>query len=228
MKSLAIIPARSGSKGLKDKNIKSMCGKPLVAHSIQAAFNSGVFETVMVSTDSEQYASIAKEYGAEVPFLRSSENSGDGAGSWDVVKEVLEKYYAFGKEYSDICLLQPTSPLRSSEDIKNAYDLFEKKNAKIVISVCEVEHPIEWCNTLDESLSMDGFIKREEDKRRQTHNKKYRLNGAIYIVKTDELYKDDFIYREGSYAYIMNTERSIDIDTELDFRITEMLMKERV
>ncbi|MBP3295738.1 MAG: acylneuraminate cytidylyltransferase family protein, partial [Lachnospiraceae bacterium] len=135
MSRIAIIPARSGSKGLKDKNIKMMCGKPLLAYSIQAAKDSGCFDTIMVSTDSEQYAEIARSNGAEVPFLRSAETSGDKAGSWDVVKEVLKKYESFGKEFQNVCLLQPTSPLRTSEDIKKAYQLYENKQAGIVISV---------------------------------------------------------------------------------------------
>lgn len=227
MSRIAIIPARSGSKGLKDKNIKMMCGKPLLAYSIQAAKDSGCFDTIMVSTDSEQYAEIARSNGAEVPFLRSAETSGDKAGSWDVVKEVLKKYESFGKEFQNVCLLQPTSPLRTSEDIKKAYQLYENKQAGIVISVCEVEHPVEWCNTLDETLSLDKFIDRQKDVQRQEQRKSYRLNGAIYIVDTMELYKDTFLYREGSYAYIMDLVRSYDIDTELDFKIAEMLMKER-
>ncbi len=227
MSRIAIIPARSGSKGLKDKNIKMMCGKPLMAYSIQAALDSECFDTVMVSTDSEQYKKIAIEYGAEVPFLRSTQTSGDGAGSWDVVKEVLERYKSKGKEFQNVCLLQPTSPLRTAEDIKKAYQLYKDKKAGIVISVCEVEHPTEWCNKLDETLSLDGFIDREMDRQRQSHMKSYRINGALYIVDTQELYRDTFLYRENSYAYIMEQNRSYDIDTELDFKIAEMLMKER-
>ena len=227
MSRIAIIPARSGSKGLKDKNIKMMCGKPLMAYSIQAALDSECFDTVMVSTDSEQYKKIAIEYGADVPFLRSAQTSGDGAGSWDVVKEVLERYKSKGKEFQNVCLLQPTSPLRTAEDIKKAYQLYKDKKAGIVISVCEVEHPTEWCNKLDETLSLDGFIDREMDRQRQSYMKSYRINGALYIVDTQELYRDTFLYREKSYAYIMEQNRSYDIDTELDFKIAEMLMKER-
>lgn len=225
MSRIAVIPARSGSKGLIDKNIKMMCGKPLMTYSIQAAIDSKCFDTVMVSTDSEHYAEIAREFGAEVPFLRYSETAGDTAGSWDVVKEVLNRYKSIGKAFQNVCLLQPTSPLRTADDICKAYQLYREKNASIVISVCELEHPMEWCNTLDESLSLDGFIIRERDQQRQAQKKSYRLNGAIYIVDTQELYKDSFLYREGSYAYIMDAERSYDIDTELDFHIAELLMQ---
>ena len=114
---IAIITARSGSKGLRDKNIKMLCGKPLMAYSIEAAINSKMFKTIMVSTDSEEYACIAKEYGAEVPFLRTPENSTDKAGSWETVAEVVRRYYDEGVRFETVCLLQPTSPLRLPEDI---------------------------------------------------------------------------------------------------------------
>ena len=120
MKNLAIIPARSGSKGLKDKNIKMLSGKPLMAYTIEAAIESKMFCKVMVSTDSGNYAEIAREYGAEVPFLRSNELSGDKAGSWEVVLEVLQQYQTVGEIFDTVCLLQPTSPLRDSADIIQA------------------------------------------------------------------------------------------------------------
>lgn len=224
MKNIAIVPARSGSKGLKDKNIKELCGKPLMAYSIEAAYRSGQFDEVMVSTDSVKYADIARKYGAEVPFLRSTVTAGDTASSWDMVEEVLQGYERIGQKFDTFCLLQPTSPLRASEDIKAAYALYHAKNASAVISLCELEHPLSWCGMLGENGSLDGFIKREQGKRRQTQEKYYRLNGAIYIVSTSEFRKDTFLYRENSYAYIMSREQSVDIDTELDFRFAEFLM----
>ena len=120
MKNIAIITARSGSKGLPHKNIKLLNGKPLMAWSIEAALKSGMFDTVIVSTDSEEYARIAREYGAEVPFLRSEATSGDNANSWDTVAEVLDNYRKLGREFDTFMLLQPTSPLRSAEDIQRA------------------------------------------------------------------------------------------------------------
>ena len=163
-KIIAIIPARSGSKGLKDKNIKDLNGKPLIAYTIEAARNSKIFDEIIVSTDSEKYAQISKEFGAKVPFLRSSQNSSDKAGSWDVVNEVLSKLY---EKYDVVVLLQPTSPLRTGIHIKEAIDLFFEKAADTVCSVCETPHPIFWCNTLDENLSMKDFIKNEYKKPRQ-------------------------------------------------------------
>ena len=224
MNTIAIIPARSGSKGLKDKNIKPLNGKPLLAYTIQAALDSGIFDEVMVSTDSEKYAAIAKEYGANVPFLRSVNMAGDTASSWDTVKEVLYNYLEVGAQFDSICLLQPTSPLRTSKDIKDAYQLFEKAKTA-VISVCEVEHSPLWCNVLPKDASLKGFIERRNNMRRQSTKKYYRINGAIYFVRTAELYKDSFLFREGSFAYIMPQCRSVDIDTEYDFEIAEFTLK---
>ena len=119
---LAIIPARSGSKGLPDKNIMNFNGKPLMAYTINAARASGIFDTVHVSTDSVKYSRIAEEFGADQPFLREPKNASDGASSWDVVREVLLKYEQKEKHYQTVFLLQPTSPLRSAEDIQKAWE----------------------------------------------------------------------------------------------------------
>ena len=227
MRNIAIIPARSGSKGLVDKNIKDLCGKPLIAYSIEAARDSGCFETIMVSTDSERYAEIARKYGAEVPFLRSKEMSSDSASSWDTVEEVLDRYSELGKIYDSFCLLQPTSPLRTSEDIKNAYKKYREDASFAVVSVCEAEHSPLWCGKLQENNEFVGFINQDAMKRRQEAGKYYRLNGAIYIVNIDRFKCDRFFYQAGSFAYIMPQERSVDIDLDIDFKFAELLMKER-
>lgn len=225
MKNIAVIPARSGSKGLPDKNIKEMRGKPLLAYSIEAAKEAGIFAEIMVSTDSERYADIAKEYGASVPFLRSKKLSGDQASSWDVVREILENYHTIGEDFETICLLQPTSPLRTGKDIQKAYSLFGEKHADSVISVCEMEHSPLWSNVIPEDLSMDNFIPRQvKDKPRQMLEQYYRINGAIYIAKCHQVMRKQDIYRN-SYAYIMPVERSVDIDTELDFIMAESIIK---
>lgn len=224
MKNLAIIPARSGSKGLVDKNIKMLGDKPLMAYSVEAARESGMFDEIMVSTDSEEYARIAKESGASVPFLRSAKMSGDKAGSWDTVREVLENYKKLGKEFDTVCLLQPTSPLRTKKDIIGAYDLFEKKAAVAVVSVCEMEHSPLWSNTLPKDGSLENFIRNKSGSRRQDIETYYRLNGAVYIVYVSELLKSTDLFREGSYAYVMPIERSVDIDTERDFEYAQFLL----
>ena len=223
MKNLAIIPARSGSKGLPDKNIKKLCGKPLIVYSIEAAIESGCFDTVMVSTDSEKYALLAEKHGAEVPFMRSDRTSSDSATSDEMILEVLDNYGKLGKNFDTFCLLQPTSPLRTSEDIKLAYREFEKKNAFSLISMTEVEHPMAWCGIVDKDNGLNGFIKKSNNTRRQAQEVYYRPNGAIYIVRIPEYRNNQFLYREGSYAYKMPLERSIDIDTEFDFMFAEFV-----
>lgn len=224
-KILAIIPARSGSKGLKDKNIKDLNGKPLIAHTIEVAKKSNLFSEIIVSTDSERYAEISREYGAIVPFLRSEELSSDAVSSTDVILDVLKKMEDLGKKYDSFILLQPTSPLRTIKDLQGAYKLYQEKGANAVISVCEMEHSPLWSNTLPENLSLDNFLKKENDDNRQRLPIYYRLNGAIYIsnVKYFTKYKD--FYCKDSYAYIMSKENSIDIDDELDFNIAKYLIK---
>lgn len=225
MKNIAIITARSGSKGLPNKNILPLDGKPLIAHTIIAAKESGMFDTVMVSTDSEEYAAIAREWGAEVPFLRSEENSSDKAGSWDVVREVLDEYRKRGEEFDTFTLLQPTSPLRSAEDIKNAYKLMEEKGAHSVVSMSEALVSPMLCFPIKEDLCMGGLANPNNNKRRQDHPTYYNLNGALYIVRTDSLPDDNFIYTDTCYVYIMPEERSVDIDTALDFMLVETVIK---
>ena len=221
MKNLAIIPARSGSKGLKDKNIKDLNGKPLIAYTIETALESKCCSTVMVSTDSSIYAEIAKAYGAEVPFLRSEKTASDTASSWDTVQEVLEGYSEIGKNFDTFCLLQPTSPLRTAQDIQNAYEIYYEKASLAVVSVCEAEHSPLWCGKLPDDNEFVDFISPESLKRRQDSGKFYRLNGAIYIVNIKEFSTEINLYQKGSYAYIMSQKRSIDIDTEIDFRLAE-------
>ena len=225
MKRIAIIPARSGSKGLKDKNIKLLGEKPLLAYTIEAAQKSGLFDCVHVSTDSEAYAGIAVQYGADVPFLRTEELAGDLSGSWDVVRWVLNQYQMRGQEFELVTLLQPTSPMRDAEDIRNAYGIFEEKQADAVVGVCEMDHSPLWSNTLPEDASMNGFLDRVANIGRQSLPSYYRINGAIYMLKTAMLAQENAgLYREGTYAYIMPKERSIDIDDAFDFKIAEALL----
>lgn len=224
MKNIAVIPARSGSKGLRDKNIKLMNGKPLLAYSIEAALQSGIFDCVHVSTDSDSYAEIARMYGADIPFLRSNEMASDSAGSWDVVLEVIQKYKDLGQTYDMVTLLQPTSPLRDKEEIISAYMEYKEKKAQAIVSVCEMEHSPLWSNVLPNDLSMEGFVKHQANRQRQKLDKYYRINGAIYMVSVPFLEEGINIYRQGCYAYVMDNRKSIDIDTQLDFDIAEYLV----
>mgnify|MGYP000926537325 CR=1 FL=1 len=224
MKNIAIIPARSGSKGLEDKNIRIFNGKPLLAYSVEVAIMSGLFNEVFVSTDSEKYAEIGREYGAHVPFLRSPELSSDTASSWDAVKEALNCYEKIGATFHTIALLQPTSPLRTAQDITNAFALMQEKQANAVVSVCEVDHSPLWCNILPENGSMDRFLSKDlVTKGRQNLDTYYRINGAIYLVNVPYLLSSQTIYDHGCFAYKMDKRRSIDIDDLVDFQIAEYL-----
>ena len=225
MNNLAIIPARSGSKGVPDKNIRDLCGKPLIAYSVEAAILSGQFSEVMVSTDSEKYADISRLFGANVPFLRSPQTASDTASSWDMVDEVLSEYNKLGQSFDSFCILQPTSPMRTSEDIKKAYELYYSKASFAVVSVCESEHSPLWCGHLSSTFELNDFIDARSMNQRQALGKYYRLNGAIYIVNTERFKTDRFLYQKGSYAYVMEQIRSIDIDTEIDFALAEVLLK---
>lgn len=224
MKQIAIIPARSGSKGVRDKNIRELCNKPLMQYSIDAAKQAKVFDCVHVSTDSSQYADIAIRGGAEVPFLRPEELGADETDTWSVVRNVIEQYQCKGEHFDIITLLQPTSPLRKTQDILNAQKLFAEKSADSVISVCEVEHAPQLINTIGDDLCMSGFLDMTKSGRRQDMGKYYRINGAIYMFRTELLSHIYDLYGDKSYAYIMPQERSVDIDTELDFKIAETIM----
>ncbi|MDF2533063.1 MAG: neuA [Clostridia bacterium] len=226
MRRLAIIPARGGSKGLIDKNIKIMNGKPMIAYSIEAALRSNLFDEVMVSTDSIKYAQIASEYGASVPFLRSSIASSDVASSWDVALEIINKYQDLGQKFDTAVLLQPTSPLRNHEDIVKALEINDDLSADAVVSVTQADHPPLWYNTLPDDYSLKNFIKKEVvGKPRQDLPVYYRINGAIYCFKVEKFLETKDVYQSRCFAYIMPKERSIDIDDEVDFVCAEALMK---
>lgn len=227
MKTLAIIPARSGSKGLKDKNIIDLCGRPLIDYTIKAALESGCFDKVMVSTDSEKYAEISRACGAEVPFLRSEETSGDTVGSWDVVREVLKRYEEMGETFDYVCLLQVTSPLRSAEDIQGAYALLQKEGVTNVLSVAEAEHPLEWYYKLDEEFSYKKCERPLQPViQRQLRQKFHRTNGAIYFVDAKKILNPEYtISKDNCYAYLMPHHRSIDIDDMVDLIIARSIIE---
>jgi len=227
MRNLAIIPARSGSKGLPDKNVRLLAGKPLLAYSVEAALRSGVFAAVMVSTDSEAYAEIAREAGAEVPFLRSKEHSLDTSSSWDAVREVLSIYVSRGIEFDTVALLQPTSPFRSPKDIVGAYRMFDERRADAVTGVTETAFPVQQCFPLSEDGSMEAFGRSSyRNARRQELEPYYQENGAVYIARVSRLRDPawDF-YEKNCYAYRMPQERSLDIDGLMEFRFAEFLLE---
>lgn len=222
---LALIPARGGSKGVPRKNIRSLAGKPLIAWTIDAAQQSRCIDRMIVSTDDEEIAAVAKKYGAEVPFMRPPHLASDDAKGMDVLFHAMEWFSAQGATFDILTYLQPTSPLRTADDIRGALALMEEKNAQSVVSVCKVEHSPLLMNTLLPDLSLQGFIREEANTNRQALDQFYRLNGAIYLAQWEYLLKHKTWYKENSYGYVMPTERSVDIDSELDLYIAEALLK---
>lgn len=225
---IAIIPARSGSKGLVDKNIISLCGKPLLAYSIEAAKQTKLFDVIHVSTDSKVYLEISSQFGADEPFLRSSENSRDESSTWDTVREVLTMYSRIGKEFDYCVVLQPTSPLRGAKDINEAWELFMNKKARSLTSVTEVDHPVQWCFRFEtETCSMKEYEKSPfRNYRRQELEKYYRENGAIYISRVEDVMDECFdFYSDRCIGYVMDRENSIDIDTIQDYYTAEAVMR---
>ncbi|MGS3174631.1 acylneuraminate cytidylyltransferase family protein [Aeromonas enteropelogenes] len=221
---IAIIPARGGSKRLPGKNIKPLAGKPLIRWTTQAALASGAFDMVIVSTDSQAIADIAmQDSGVIFPGLRPTELAGDTATTSDVISHVVqwvEENYAM---VDTVAILQPTSPLRTAEHIQEAVALYQNKKATAVVSVCELDHPVQYCNRLPKDHSLNGFITPSSNKRSQDLEPFYRLNGAIYLFARKHVGDLSGIYCEDSYAYLMDKRSSVDIDDEFDFLLAEVI-----
>lgn len=226
---LGLIPARAGSKGIPGKNAKLLAGKPLIVYTIEAAKISNVFDCLMVSTDSEKIAFIARNAGAAVPFMRPAELATDTAKAIDVLQHAMFWLETQGQQFDWVMYLQPTSPLRGPVDILGACRLMKEKNAQAVVAVCEVEHHPWWSNTLPPDLSMASFVRPEAvNVQRQELPKYYRVNGAIYLAQWDFIRKGNSWFGPGTYAYIMPQERSVDVDSFLDFMLAETLIKLRM
>lgn len=226
-KIIAIIPARGGSKGIPNKNIIDLCGKPLIQYSIDSAKGSKYIDKVIVSTDSEKIAEVSRKCGADVPFLRPAGISNDVAKSSDVVIhgiDFLKENY--GYEYDYVILLQPTSPLRTAKHIDDAIELIINSHSRSLVSVKEVsENPVIMRtiedNKLNEVLRFDG-----DNLRRQDLPKFYIFNGAIYITTVDFIKNKRVFVNEDTIPFVMEEEASIDIDNKLDLKIAEFIMKE--
>lgn len=229
-KILAVIPARLGSKGLPRKNIRPLCGKPMIAYTIEAAASVSAIDKVVVSTESAEIAGIALEYGAEVPFLRPEELAKDETPGIDPVIYTHQTMERIGKEeYKYILLLQPTSPLRTREHIEEAIEIFlrRKEDFDSLVSVVSLEHPVEWNRRIGSQGRLEDFISysKQELYARQKTECLYRLNGAVYIAKKDGLYKARSFETKRTIAYVMDRRSSVDIDTLEDFEYAEFLMK---
>lgn len=224
---LGLIPARGGSKRLPRKNILPLAGKPLIAWTIEAALGSASLSKVIVSTDNQEIARVAKRHGAEVPFMRPQELASDNAAGLDVMLHALRSLESMGETYDYLLNLQPTSPLRTSEDIDEAVQTLIRNQADAVISVCETDHPPEWSNTLPADNSLGAFFRPGiRSTRSQDLPTSYRLNGAIYLFDCQRLLQSESLDMDDkAYAYIMPRERSIDIDTGMDFRVAQAMLE---
>lgn len=223
---IAVIPARGGSKRLPGKNLMNMAGKPLLAWTIEAALQSGVFDRVFVNTDHPEIAETAIRLGAEVPFLRPTHLAADHSSTVDVLIDHVEKLTKDGSGWTYLACLQPTSPLRNAEDIRKADQLLRDKNADAVISVCRTEHSPLWSNTLPDNLSLEGFIPASIQKTpSQQLPVHYRLNGAIYFCRIEKMILEKTLFLSASvYAYVMSRKNSIDIDDQVDFDLASLYL----
>lgn len=225
---LAIVTARSGSKRLPNKNILNLAGRPLIAWSIGVALECPSISRVIVSTDSAEYRSIALAAGADCPSLRPSTLAADGTSSADVVRHVLDELGNDADAFDGLILLQPTSPMRTADDILGALKLFEQRKAPAVVSVCEAECPPAWMGRLPSDLSLDDFTPAELRSMTNSVTKPWmRLNGAIYIISIDAFRNEHGFLPAGTLGYVMPRERSVDVDTALDFAVAEYLMTQK-
>lgn len=227
---LAIIPARGGSKGLPGKNIKELNGKPLIAYAIEAALNSKYIDKVIVTTDSDEIADVAKKYGADVPFKRPDELSSDTASAIDVYLHAIEFVMKEQRrQLEKFMVLLPTAPMRTSKHIDDAVEFFNGKNATTLISVKEAETPITWYMNKDsyDRIENAGFGVGNAVTNRQVNSKYYVPNGAIYILDYDLLKSRRTYYCDNTVGFVMTAEDSVDIDTITEFKFAEMLIRER-
>ncbi len=221
MGNLAIIPARGGSKRIPRKNIKSFLGKPIISYSIQAAIQSELFDEIMVSTDDLEIEEVAKQFGANVPFIRSKDNSNDFATLSDVIKEVIESYKSIGKEFENVCCILPTAPFITKKKIVKGYEELTSKKLNSVFPVIEFSYPIQ------RSLNfVDGEIRMVWDEHLNTRSqdlpKRYHDSGQYYWLNVNTFVQEEKIFTEHSGAIIISELEAQDIDTEVDWKLAEL------
>ena len=220
---LALIPARGGSKGIPRKNIREIAGKPLIAWTIEAARAAEGVERVVVSTDDEEIADVAREWGADVPFMRPSELASDEAPGVAPVLHAIDQL----PDHDALVLLQPTSPLRTAAHIRDMLAFAQQRGASSVVSIREVgDHPA-WMFRRD----ADGMLHRYESSanatRRQDLSELYTLNGAMYWIETQRLRETKALVSDDTLGFTMDAESSVDIDTMLDWRLAEVLLAQQ-
>lgn len=219
---LAIIPARGGSKGVPRKNIRDLAGRPLIAWTIASARESKYLDRLIVSTEDEEIASIARQFGAEVPFMRPPELAQDGSSGIDPVIHALE---TLPEKYDYMVLLQPTSPFRNAEDIDQAIELCIGSGAESCVSVTENSKSPYWAYKIDPQKRLEPLFPVEEKIAcRQQLPKTYAQNGAIFVASCAFVLATASLQNRQTLAYIMPPERSLDIDSELDLRLANLLL----
>ena len=221
MSSIAIITARGGSKRIPGKNIKDFCGKPIIAYSIEAALKSELFDVVMVSTDSEEIADIAKSYGAKVPFMRSQKNSDDYATTADVLHEVISKYEELGQHFDIMCCIYPTAPFVTSTKLKTAYEFMKKKKGDALIPVVKYSFPPQRCFVI-RSERIQLLHPENMNIRSQDLEPYYHDAGQFYFWKTN---KFSTVFVKNTVPYILEDMEVQDIDNIEDWKIAEIKYK---
>lgn len=219
---LAVIPARGGSKGVKRKNIRSLAGKPLIAWTIEAARKSKYIDRLIVSSEDAEVIRVAEKFSCESPFIRPAELARDTTPGIDPILHAIRSLPG----YDYVVLLQPTSPLRTHEDIDCSLELCEKLHASTCVSVTESDKSPYWMFTVNPKGILKHLVRQSEiPTRRQDLPKVYVLNGAIYIAKIKYLLQHRAFITKNTISYIMNKHNSIDIDTEEDLSIAEFNLK---
>lgn len=221
MKTLAIITARGGSKRIPRKNIKEFCGKPIIAYSVESAINSGVFDTVMISTDDEEIAEIGKKYGAEVPFYRSDATSNDYATTTDVLMEVLDEYEKRGDKYDFACCIYPTAPFVSADRLKEAMSKLKESDADSLIPVVQFSYPPQRAMVINEGslvFKHDEYL----TTRSQDLEKQYHDAGQFYAFRTDSLKKNGNLLKGSILPLVLEELEVQDIDTLVDWKLAEL------
>ncbi|GAB5522696.1 MAG: acylneuraminate cytidylyltransferase family protein [Roseivirga sp.] len=227
MKVLGLIPARGGSKGIPGKNIKLLHGKPLIAYTITPALEVGLFDKVLVSTDQEGIALVARQLGAEAK-LRPASLATDTSPTIDTVVHVLETYQKAGQLFDAVCLLQPTNPLRSQKVLKKCMMRFEASGADSLISVRQVPHEYNphWTFEAKEEGSLLSIATGEKDiiPRRQELPKAYHRDGAVYLVKSEVVLNEKSLYGKSISFLDMTGEPHVNIDTLSDWQYAEKVL----
>lgn len=224
MKILIIIPARGGSKGLPGKNIKELCGKPLICWTIDVAREISEDGDICVSTDYQSIADTVEKYGLKIPFLRPDSLASDIATTRDTIIHALDYYKGQGKDYDVVLLLQPTSPLRTTKHIREALALY-RPDLDMVVSV-KKSHTAAVIAHDDENGFLIPTLNTSVG-RRQDMPEYYEYNGAIYVINVQSLYTNNTMNFKRKIKYVMDEESSVDIDTELDLKIVELIKSKR-